>query len=389
MPPQEKKRLHVLQVSGVMNHGGAEVMLMDILRHLPDDVRFDFLIQTSGAGGKPPVGAFDEEIRQRGCRIFYICPQWNGLGLGYIRQFKKLLREEIGIPDVVHSHLNRKGGMVALAARLAGVKKIIVHTHGSKLYSFWDLRPRAVEAKILRFLVNHCATDFWACSEPEAKILFSPSICEGHRYEVINNAMNMERFMGIDPARVDALRQEFGISGRELVLGYAATFVRGKNYIFVPELLDALRRRGADTRFLFMGRLQDKEYYEEFRREVSRLDLEKSVTYLGDRDDVPECLALLNVFIGPSLKEGFGMVITESQGAGIPCVVSPGYSHAVDLGLDLVCFMEDYDPEKWADAILRMRDKRCTDKEKIRQAVIRSGFDSAENTRRIVELYRS
>ena len=370
-----------------MNHGGAEVMLMDILRHLPEDVRFDFLIQT--AGGKPEAGAFDEEIRQRGCRIFHICPQWSGLGLGYIRQFKKLLREEIGIPDVVHSHLCRKGGMVALTARLSGVKKIIVHTHGNKPYSFWDFRPRAVEARILRFLVNRCATDFWACSEREANILFSRSICEDHRYVVINNAMNMERFMEIEPARVDALRQEFGISGRELILGYAASFVRGKNYIFVPELLNALRQRGTDARFFFMGRLQDKEYYEEFRQEVSRLGLEKNVTYLGDRDDVPECLMLFNVFVGPSLKEGFGMVVTESQGAGVPCVVSPGYPRAVDLGLDLVCFMDDYDSAKWADAILRMRDKRCTDKEKIRQAVIRSGFDSAENTRRIVELYRS
>ena len=242
-----------------MNHGGAEVMLMDILRHLPEDVRFDFLIQT--AGGKPEAGAFDEEIRQRGCRIFHICPQWSGLGLGYIRQFKKLLREEIGIPDVVHSHLCRKGGMVALAARLSGVKKIIVHTHGNKPDSFWDFRPRAVEARILRFLVNRCATDFWACSEREANILFSRSICEDHRYVVINNAMNMERFMEIEPARVDALRQEFGISGRELILGYAASFVRGKNYIFVPELLNALRQRGTDARFFFMGRLQDKEYY--------------------------------------------------------------------------------------------------------------------------------
>ena len=364
------------------------MMVMDVLRHLPDDVRFDFLIQTSGAG-VPAAGVFDEEIRRRGGRIFYICPQWSGLGLRYFRQFKKLLHNEIGIPDVVHVHLNRKGGMVALAARLVGVKKIIVHNHGSEPYSFWDLRPRAVEAKILRFLVNRCATDFWACSEREAKILFSPSIYRERRYVVINNAMNMERFQRIDHARVDALRQEFGICGGELTVGYAATFVRGKNFIFVPDLLNALRQRGIRPRFLFMGRLQDKEYYEEFRRKVSSLGLEENVTYLGDRDDVPECLCLMNVFVGPSLKEGFGMVVTESQGAGVPCVVSPGYPRAVDLGLDLVCFMDDYDPAKWADAILRMRDKRCTDKEKIRQAVIRSGFDSAENTRRIVELYRS
>jgi glycosyltransferase EpsF len=35
--------MKVLQVTGTMNRGGAEVMLMDILRNKPDDVHFDFL----------------------------------------------------------------------------------------------------------------------------------------------------------------------------------------------------------------------------------------------------------------------------------------------------------------------------------------------------------
>ena len=38
------KKIKVLQVTGVMNRGGAEVMLMNLYRHLPDHVQFDFLI---------------------------------------------------------------------------------------------------------------------------------------------------------------------------------------------------------------------------------------------------------------------------------------------------------------------------------------------------------
>ena len=52
----------ILLVSGTMNFGGAETMVMDILRKLKDDFRFVFLINRKK--GTEPVGLFDEEIKE-------------------------------------------------------------------------------------------------------------------------------------------------------------------------------------------------------------------------------------------------------------------------------------------------------------------------------------
>ena len=105
--------LRVLQVTGTMNCGGAEVMLMDILRNKPQDVHFDFLINN------PPEdlyreGFFDTEIRSLNCEIRHIGTQLRIGPLNYIRRFREIFDELK--PDVVHIHLNAKCGLIALAA---------------------------------------------------------------------------------------------------------------------------------------------------------------------------------------------------------------------------------------------------------------------------------
>ena len=116
--------LKVLQVVGTMNRGGAEVMLMDILRYKPDDVHFDFLINN------PPEdlyreGVFDKEILERGCKIKHIGTQLRMGPAKYVKRFHNIY-EELR-PDVVHIHLNAKCGIIAYAAHKAGCKRIITH----------------------------------------------------------------------------------------------------------------------------------------------------------------------------------------------------------------------------------------------------------------------
>jgi glycosyltransferase EpsF len=95
-----------------------------------------------------------------------------------------------------------------------------------------------------------------------------------------------------------------------------------------------------------------------------------------------------DVFVGPAVNEGFGLVAAEAQAAGIPCVLSRGFPPTVDMRLNLVTYLDDYQPEKWADAILQAKGSTCTDKEMIYTRIAGRGFDAAGNTRRIEQLYR-
>jgi glycosyltransferase EpsF len=381
--------LHVLQVTGAMNRGGAEVMLMDILRYLSPAVRCDLLINVKKDNPRPH-GDFDEEIKRLGARLFYIGTQWD-LGIPrYIARFREIIRE-IGTPDVVHIHLNAKCGVIALAARVCGVKKIIAHSHAALRFR-GPLRrrlPSILELKLQKVLIAACATDFWGCSPGANASLFYRYFIRKGRTVVINNAVDVQAFQAVPLGRTQEIRASYGAGKGTLVLGNVGRVVRHKKVDFVVDVLKVLKERAVDTVFAFAGRPDDEPYMEEIRQKVCSHCVDGRVVHLGDRGDVPDVMSAFDVFVGPALNEGFGLVAAEAQAAGLPCVLSAGFPPNVDMGLGLVTFVDDYDPAKWADAILAARGRRCSDRELIHRRIAEHGFDAVENTRRIERLYRS
>ena len=58
------------------------------------------------------------------------------------------------------------------------------------------------------------------------------------------------------------------------------------------------------------------------KEQVNRFGLDKRVHFLGLRQDIPRILALLDVFVLPSLSEGLSMAILEAMIAGKPLVAT-------------------------------------------------------------------
>ena len=116
------KSVRILHTVGMMNRGGAETMLMNIFRHINrDKFTFFFLVHS------PDTGAYDREIRQLGGTLYYL-PSLGTVGFTryIVNLYRFILRS--GPYDIVHSHLDWQGGAIAVAAKLAGMKTIIVHS---------------------------------------------------------------------------------------------------------------------------------------------------------------------------------------------------------------------------------------------------------------------
>ena len=52
------------------------------------------------------------------------------------------------------------------------------------------------------------------------------------------------------------------------------------------------------------------------------MGVSEKVTFLGWRDDIPEIMQILDIFVLPSLNEGMGRVLVEAMAAGKPVVAS-------------------------------------------------------------------
>ena len=191
--------LKVWHVVGPMNHGGAEVMVMELLRHKNPNTEVDFIVHqlrdhVTGSA------TFDAEIEARGGRIIpIVTPSQSGL-IAYFRSFRKIIAE-YGPPDIVHSHLNARSGLVALAAWRAGVPRIIVHAHaqltfrGSLLYRLIS----NVELAVAKVVFGLVATDFWGCSYEAIRSQFPRIISRRQPTVVIPNAINVEDYVSVTP----------------------------------------------------------------------------------------------------------------------------------------------------------------------------------------------
>lgn len=380
------KPLRILHVTGTMNRGGAEVMLMDLFRHKSKDVVYDFLVNRKRKDmGKS--GDFDQEILSNDAKIFYIGTQFELGPVVYILHFRKIVKKIK--PNIVHIHLNAKSGIIALAARLSGVKRVIVHCHADIRFRGpkWKVVLNNTEMFFQKILISFFATDFWGCSVEANKRLYWGYLQP--KTVVINNAIDVDAFLNISEIQVHDLRKSYKANNNILILGNVGRIVRHKNIIFLLDLLKELNNRKIVSKLVIAGRIDDQKYFEEFMTKAKNLKIDQQIIYIGDRDDIPVVMSTFDVFVGPALREGFGLVAVEAQAAGVPCVLNKGFPSSVDMGLNLVIFISNFNLNEWADKVLSQWKNKCTDKKLIKNHITNNGYDVSSNVKVIENLYKS
>ncbi|MBL0210400.1 MAG: glycosyltransferase [Holophagaceae bacterium] len=360
-----------------MDCGGTENMLMHLFRATPrQDIAMDFLVNCHG----PVQGYFDEEILQAGARILHIQSQGRLGPLRYVQTLVRLLRQG-GPYDVVHSHLDWQGGLIALAARWAEVPRVIVHSHTTRVMGR-GLRYQ-VALVLQKALIRAFATDLWGCSEVACRHLFGPD----RPWCVIPNGIPLDRYLDVSAEARQALRQAWGCGPDSLVLGHAGSFSENKNQLFLVELMQGLSSQGQEVHLVLAGD-PSTPYGAKVRTRVLELGLQDRVHFLGLRRDLPEILSALDVFLLPSAFEGLGIVALEAQAVGCPCMVSEGIPTEVDLGLGLVARVSTASSDSWARCVLERSSLLRPTREQVATAFQSKGFDIKTSSAEVAQQYR-
>lgn len=93
----------------------------------------------------------------------------------------------------------------------------------------------------------------------------------------------------------------------------------------------------------------------EMRRLAAELGLAGRVHFLGQRDDVPDLLSALDLFVLPSHSEGVSLALLEAMAAGLPVIATAvgGLPEVVTDG-DNGLLVPPEDPEALATALERL-----------------------------------
>lgn len=282
--------------------GGTEAHVLELASRL-DPTKFDVVVCSL-----KPLGVLGHELQARGVRVISL----RGQGKYDLRVFGRLwsviAREQ---PDLVQSFLF----WANVAARLLGLahrKMFVVSSYHDEVVQegWWERLADRLTMRWTRKIV--------CCSEAVRRSVES-NIGGAHaQFSVIPFGVEAARYSGHAPAS----REELGLQSGRPLIGTVCRLVEPKKGLKVLlEAVATLREDRAvpDFQLVIVG---EGPAEQDLRAQALRLGIASHVVFLGVRRDIHRVLPLLDVFVLPSLYEGFGIAILEAMAAARPVVAT-------------------------------------------------------------------
>lgn len=366
----------VLQIVSAMDRGGAETLLMNIYKNLDrSKIQFDFITHSTKKGD------FDDEIMSLGGKIFRISSLGQLGPVKYLKELKKILSSNKYI--AVHSHTDYQSGFPALAAKICGIKKRVCHSHSNNWPKNSGFKDRFT-LKLLQILIWFSATNYCSCSNEAAEFLFGKKMVKKHKVDILKNGIDINQFLNIDNCR-DSVLDELDLPKEVKILGHVGRFSQSKNHIFILKVLRSILVNDPNYVALLVG---DGPLKIQIEKEAEALGILNNIRFLGVRADIPRLMKAFDVFLFPSLFEGFGIVTLEAQCAGTPCVVSDAVPKVTDMNLNLISFINlNQDLDTWSKEINKSILIKRPENKTVFNNIIMHGFSIQENIPKWLSLY--
>ncbi len=255
--------------------------------------------------GNTPIAA---ELRRNGIRVtdLHMRRKWP---LGAIWRLYRLLRVER--PQIVHGWLFHANMLARIVGKSAGVPVVLTSRHSTEI---GGQRREELLA--------------WTSSMGDGVIAVSDAVrnAEIHKaranpahVHTIHNFVDTAQFADPDGTRRGTNRQRLGIDCETFVIGTVGRLQVAKGLDVLLNSFASVRQRHPNSRLLLIG---DGPVRSQLEGQAAQLQIDDAVTFLGDRDDVPELLHTMDIFVLASRWEGFGIVLAEAMAAGVAVVAT-------------------------------------------------------------------
>lgn len=296
------EKLRILQFGPTAYQGGVAVAIADLCLGLAQ--------QGHDVGLLCNGGAVLERLKDANIQIFLRD------SVGGTRGILKEVRPTARIlssfrPDIVHTH----GRGPSLVSTLAGRYPDIFTLHNS----FFTDRANLLDTGAIRRRLSPMGRKVIVLNDEAREYSKSELRLPNERIFSVLNGVDVERFVPADPMTRQVLRSRLGIEDEHILVLFVGRFHPQKQPEAIVKLAEALRTRGSDhIRFVMIG---DGELKEPTARMAATLGLDDKIQMLSFRDPLTAYQAA-DLFVMPSLYEGFGLVTIEAMAVGCPVLRS-------------------------------------------------------------------
>jgi glycosyltransferase involved in cell wall biosynthesis len=217
------------------------------------------------------------------------------------RQVKLLKANSI---DIVHMNNFGWNEDIVIAAKLLKIP-VVLHCHNASRINKYNFNM-LLSSKVL------------TCSKKLQKDITNFDLI-ADRAEVLYNLVDCDKY-----EKGTSVRKELSISDDVIIVGTVAQISHRKGIDVFIEAAEKSLKVHPNTIFIVVGpdAKNENNYVMEMKEQVIAKKLTQNIRFLGSRQDIPNIMSSLDIFLFTTRQEPFGMVITEAMAAEVPVIAS-------------------------------------------------------------------
>jgi glycosyltransferase involved in cell wall biosynthesis len=304
-------KLKVMHVITGLNQGGAENVLCRVVEARRGVCDFHVVSMMDD-------GDYGAKLRGLGITVTALGMKRGIPTPGAFFRLRKIIRD--WKPDVVQTWMYHADLLGGLAAKTAGVKRIVWGIRHSSLDAKVDTRKTVFIARLNAVLSRWIPNAIVSCSE-RAAALHKKLGYKAALFSVIPNGYPLNEFKPDEKQR-KAFRERLGIAPQTVVFGNASRFDPQKDHASLLQAFGMLKKARPDSDILLLlcGRNVDAENAV-LTRAIRENDVRGLVFLIGKQSDMPGFMNAVDYLVlSSSHGEAFPNVLAEAMACGKPCV---------------------------------------------------------------------
>lgn len=303
---------------------GMDTYLHDFLLPLVDKLEIEGYDVTSSAADDK----YSPELRKKGYKISNVPIERKMFSWQNIKAFFKLIKlmrkEEF---DAVHVHNPIASVLGRTAAKIASVPLVIYTAHG---FYFHDKMPDykyyfylTIEKIMGKYFTDYIFTQ----SEEDNASAVKENIISKDQIKTIGNGVDTSIFNPekIRESELQKIKKEFEITEDEQLICFIGRLVREKGILELIEAFAEIIGANNKVKLMIVGDAasdRDQETKKKLKRLLAQDKFKDKIIMTGYRKDIPQLLALSDLFVLPSHREGMPRSIIEAMMMGKPVVAT-------------------------------------------------------------------
>lgn len=333
--------MKILYVVRTMNIGGIENFIRNIILHSYKSIETECLICDDA------ISDYEEEIRQY-IKIYKLrAPK--GMKARFVAELMRFF--EINHKyDAIYVHMAYSNAIVGLCAKIKGIQKIYYHSHGMSLKKKCCIGERLYQF-FMKNIMLRTGNLFFACSEQAGEYLFGKHFFQRNGI-VLKNGIDVQAYI-YDKQKRKNVRNKYNIDSECVVIGHVGSLCKNKNQELIIRAGWNLINAGYNVKVMLIGDGRNLNYLRNLATELGIFD---KIIFTGKMHNISAYLSAMDVFMFPSISEGFGISLLEAQANGLPCVVSESIQSEVKVLRDKIIEVDLKDSiETWCNAVWRAK----------------------------------